>query len=398
MNFSAKTRAMRGASTAHSQQARLYRAFRLVLAYTIACGTWLTGASVLQAQAVGGAAGGAAVPFITIGPDSRASGMGDVGTGLADDVNAIHWNPAGLAFQYDRQIGISFSSWLPQFNAGLSYNRLNYSQYVSALGGTVAADVLVFNLGEFIRTDPNGRETGRFRSFEYTVNVAYATQLGDDWGIGFGLKYIESNLGESAGSGGGGIGRSGAVDLSVLWKPLKLRIADLDLSDRISLGANIRNIGNSMTYNQFADPLPTQFRAGLATTFVRDEYNDLKFVADFAKLLINRRTDGTFDAVPVVLATGWNSPNFELAGGFEYWYDRTIALRTGYYFEPARVGNRQYLTIGLGVRFSVVEFNGSYIIPTESNNPLANTLRVSLIFNFKDGKELLGIGKTPATK
>jgi long-subunit fatty acid transport protein len=366
----------------------LLRSFAFFM--TIA-GFGLMSAPMLRAQAVGGAAGGAAVPFITIGPDARASGMGDLGTGLADDLNAIHWNPAGLAFQYDRQIGLSFSSWLPQFNAGLSYNRLNYSQYLNLIQGTFAVDILVFNLGEFIRTDVNGRETGRFRSFEYTINAAYATQINDDLGIGLGVKYIESNLGESASSGGGGIGRTGALDVSLLWKPLKLKVADMDLSDKFSLGVNLRNIGPSVTYNQFADPLPTQMRFGMAATLVRDEYNDLKIAADFTKLLVNRKTDGTFDAVLVALATGWQTPNFEVAGGLEYWYDRTIALRGGYYFEPTLVGNRNYFTMGLGVRFDIVEFNGSYIIPTQTNHPLANTLRISAIFNFKNGKELLGI-------
>lgn len=384
MNVSAKT----GAARAASHVAKRGFAFATLLVPMLLV---LGSASRLKAQAVGGAAGGAAVPFITIGPDSRASGMGDLGTGLADDLNAIHWNPAGLAFQYDRQIGLSFSPWLPQFNAGLTYNRLNYAQYWNAVQGTIAVDALVFYLGEFIRTDVNGRETGRFRSFEYSINFAYATQITDDFGVGVGVKYIESNLGESASAGGGGIGRTGALDLSALWKPLKLKIADMDLSDRISIGANLRNIGPSVTYNQFADPLPTQFRIGFATTFVRDEYNDLKFAADFSKLLVNRKTDGTFDAVPVVLATGWATPNLELAGGLEYWYDRTIALRTGYYYEPTAVGNRNYFTVGLGVRFDIVEFNVSYIIPTVTNHPLANTLRISMIFNFKNGKELLGI-------
>jgi Type IX secretion system protein PorV len=392
MNFSTKTGAILTGAIRIDKR-RMGILLRSSALFITIFGLGLVSIPMLKAQAVGGAAGGAAVPFITIGPDARASGMGDLGTGVADDLNAIHWNPAGLAFQYDRQIGLSFSSWLPQFNAGLSYNRLNYAQYWSAIQGTFAVDILVFNLGEFIRTDVNGRETGRFRSFEYTINAAYATQLNDDLGIGLGVKYIESNLGESASAGGGGIGRTGALDVSLLYKPLKLKIADMDLSDRFSLGVNLRNIGPSVTYNQFADPLPTQMRFGLATTFVRDEYNDLKFAADFTKLLVNRRTDGTFDAVPVNLITGWATPSFELAGGLEYWYDRTIALRTGYYFEPNQVGNRNYFTMGFGVRFDIFEFNGSYIIPTQTNHPLANTLRVSLIVNFKNGKELLGIQK-----
>jgi hypothetical protein len=63
-------------------------------------------------------AGGAAVPFLLIAPDARASGMGEVGTAIADNINAVFWNPAGLGFQTNqRQIALSFSKWLPQFNA-----------------------------------------------------------------------------------------------------------------------------------------------------------------------------------------------------------------------------------------------------------------------------------------
>ena len=43
-------------------------------------------------------AGGAAVPFLLISPDARGSGMGEVGTAIADDINAVFWNPAGLGF------------------------------------------------------------------------------------------------------------------------------------------------------------------------------------------------------------------------------------------------------------------------------------------------------------
>ena len=72
-----------------------------------------------------GQAGGAAVPFLTISPDARSSGMGEVGTAVADDIFAVYWNPAGLAF-HDyvddgsdpehripfRQISLAFSKWL----------------------------------------------------------------------------------------------------------------------------------------------------------------------------------------------------------------------------------------------------------------------------------------------
>lgn len=58
----------------------------------------LTG-NLIQGQILPGELGGAdlntvqtAVPFLTISPDSRASGMGDAGVASKADVNSQHWN------------------------------------------------------------------------------------------------------------------------------------------------------------------------------------------------------------------------------------------------------------------------------------------------------------------
>ena len=279
------------------------------------------------------------------------------------------------------------------------YARGAYSQYVSALQSTIAVDFVLFNLGEFIRTDIQGRELGRFNSFEFALTAVLATQITDDIGIGGAIKYIQSNLGATSDNVGGGLGQTVAGDISVLWKPLKLKIADVDLSDRFSLGANLKNFGPSITYNQFADPLPMQMRFGLAATLVRDEFNELNIAVDYAKQLVRRDSMGSgFDQAIPALWTAWGTREFEIAGGLEYWYERTIALRAGYYFEPARIENaiRNYFTAGLGVRFDIFEANFSYILPTQVNNPLGNTLRFSLIVNFRDGKQLVGL--EPAKK
>ena len=54
-----------------------------------------------------------AVPFLLIGPDSRAGAMGDGGVASSADVNSNHWNPSKFAF-VDRPyaIGISYTPWL----------------------------------------------------------------------------------------------------------------------------------------------------------------------------------------------------------------------------------------------------------------------------------------------
>ena len=69
--------------------------------------------------------------------------------------------------------------------------------------------------------------------------------------------------------------------------------------------------------------------------------------------------------------------------GLEYWYNKTFAVRTGYYYEHPTKGNRQYVTAGIGLKYNIFGLNVSYLIPTSNQrSPLDNTLRFSLIFNF----------------
>ncbi|HEX2617321.1 MAG TPA: PorV/PorQ family protein, partial [Flavobacteriales bacterium] len=76
---------------------------------------------------------------------------------------------------------------------------------------------------------------------------------------------------------------------------------------------------------------------------------------------------------------------FYFGGGFEYWYAKQFAFRTGYFWEAATKGNRKYFTMGLGVKYSIFSLDFSYLIANTQRSPLANTLRFTLGFNF-DGK------------
>ncbi|WP_316044835.1 PorV/PorQ family protein [Reichenbachiella agarivorans] len=68
--------------------------------------------------------------------------------------------------------------------------------------------------------------------------------------------------------------------------------------------------------------------------------------------------------------------------GAEYWYKELFAARTGYFYEAESKGGRQYFTLGVGFRYQKFGIDFSYLIPTEQNNPLAETIRFSLLFNF----------------
>jgi hypothetical protein len=67
-----------------------------------------------------------------------------------------------------------------------------------------------------------------------------------------------------------------------------------------------------------------------------------------------------------------------------------FAVRAGYFYEDKTKGNRQYFTLGAGIKYNVFGLNFSYIVPSGSGinqNPLSNTLRFSLIFDFNGSNE-----------
>ena len=74
--------------------------------------------------------------------------------------------------------------------------------------------------------------------------------------------------------------------------------------------------------------------------------------------------------------------------GAEYWYRDLFAARAGYFSEHKNKGDRKYFTVGAGFRYQIFGFDFSYLIPRGQNHPLADTLRISLLFNLdKSGEE-----------
>ena len=342
-------------------------------------------------------AGGSAVPFLTISPDARSSGMGEVGTAVADDIFAVYWNPAGLGFhdwinpdtEYDedlkpfRQVSLAFSKWLPQFNADLYYSYGTYGQFVEAIDGTIAINMTYMHLGEFTRTYENGQVAGKFLSNEFAFGGSYGTIIATDLGIGFQLKYIQSNLAPATSQTDvAGVGRSLAFDLGLLWKPMNLNLFGWHAGDFFAFGFNLQNVGPKVTYRNESDPLPTTLRLGTALHLYSDDYNDLKFALDASKLLVYRDSLGS-DPLPLSLMTAWKNPGMEFSMGLEYWYSKIIAIRAGYFTEPSRLGNRQFWNFGASVRYDIFRADFSFINTVEENHPLANTMRFSLLIDWR---------------
>lgn len=348
--------------------------------------------------------------FLRIEPDSRAAGMGNTGVALADNANAMFWNPAGLAFQNRTQVGLTHANWLPQFDAGLFYEYLVGTYHVDGVG-TFGGNVTYFNLGEIEITDGDGNTRGTYRSYEVAVGVSYGYRVSERLGFGTSLRGVYSKLSPEIERQGiqSGTASTLAGDVSMLYRTAPFNLGGSKTT--FSTGFNLANMGGRLKYNESKDPLPMNLRFGYALTVDFDKYNSLTFANDFNKELVNVEsrevpqgdttiTETEADPFYEAIFSSWGTARgeqqqgegaaslsvieqFTVGTGLEYWYSDLFALRTGYYYEDPDNGGREFLNFGAGLRYNIVGVDISYIYTLERDSPLANTLRFSLLFEFQ---------------
>lgn len=78
-----------------------------------------------------------------------------------------------------------------------------------------------------------------------------------------------------------------------------------------------------------------------------------------------------------------------LALGIEYRLRESFFFRTGYYYENKQKGNRQYASVGTGIRYKAFQLDLSWLISTIPENPLDQTLRLSLSLDIQGIKRML---------
>ncbi|MFN0274689.1 MAG: type IX secretion system outer membrane channel protein PorV [Chitinophagales bacterium] len=345
-----------------------------------------------------------AVPFLRIAPDARSGGMADAGIAISPDANSIFWNASKLAFVEDNSgLSITYTPWLRNLVNDIYLAYLNGFWKVDDLQ-TLGASLRYFSLGSITFTDASGNVLQDFRPNEFAFDVAYARKLADNLSAGLDLKYIYSNL--ATGQFVNGIpikpANGVAADISLFYHN-EFEQADKDAY--FNAGLNISNIGNKITYTNSIekDFIPTNLGVGVAYGVNFDDYNQLTIALDFNKLLVPTPdstdvspADGIFDykqqgVVSGIFSSFSDAPRgfseeikeVILSAGLEYWYNKQFAVRAGYFNEAPEKGNRQFFTVGLGLKYNVFGLDFSYLIPSSnSQNPLDNTLRFTLAFDF----------------
>ncbi len=347
------------------------------------------------------------VPFLMITPDSRAGAMGEVGAATSPDANSMHWNAAKYSFtDSDFGLAISYTPWLRALIGDINLSYL--AVFVKPdRRQTIGYSMRYFSLGSIAFIDVSGSFLTDFTPNEFALDGSYSLKLSPDLSAGVAIRYLRSNLTNGAYVGGteSHPGSSVAGDLSFYYQK---DITIAQQKAQMAYGLNISNIGQKISYTDesTADFLPTNLRLGASLTSHFDEFNSLSVALDINKLLVP--TPPTYDgagtdadniiegkdpnvSVPVGIiqsfsdAPGGSSEEFHelyYSLGIEYWYDKRFAIRGGYFHEHETKGNRKFFTLGIGLQLNVFGLDFAYLMPINQHNPLENTLRFTLSFDF----------------
>lgn len=352
-----------------------------------------------------------AVPFLRISPDARSGAMGDVGIALSPDANSQHWNLAKIPFAEKKNgLSLTYTPWLKELVPDIFLAYISgYTKFGEEDNQSISASFRYFSLGEIDYRDDQGASLGTGKPNELALDLGYSRKLSEYLSAGIGFRFIHSAIASGVVSSSGVSaeykpGNAFAADLGVFYT--KTTEIDEFRSNTLALGGVISNLGSKITYSSNRrDFIPMNLGLGGAYTYKADEYNQITFALDINKLLVPTPTDTSTTGTPkfdphydksIVSALfgsfgdapggfGEEMKELQISVGTEYWYQNQFAIRAGYFYEHRDKGDRKYLTVGVGAKYQVFNLNFAYLIPSGSGinrNPLANTLRFSLMFEI----------------
>lgn len=349
-----------------------------------------------------------AVTSLSIAPDARAGGMGDVGVATDPDVHSQYWNPAKYPFTISRAgFAINYTPWLRKLTTGIAL--LDAAGYIR-LGDyqALSASLRYFTLGEV-----QAEENMSVKPYELGVDVAYSRMLSEKFSAAVALRYIYSDISGHY-DDSSEPGSAFAADIAMYYNTYVMMG---QRECQLAWGLNINNIGSKISYGDDRSFfIPTNLRLGLSYMIPLNEYNRISFSADVNKLLVpsmplqrpdetdedyQQRLDDEYynkSSISGIFTSfgdserGFKGEMEELQWsiGAEYVYNEKFVLRAGYHHESKMQGNRKYATVGAGFRMNVLSVDAGYVIATAPSNPLDQTLRVSLAFDFDGIRDLLG--------
>ncbi len=356
------------------------------------------------------------VPFLLITSDARSAGMGEQGVATTPDAYSQNWNPSKYSFAPSESgIGVSYTPYLSQLVNDIFLANVSYYRVISERAAW-ATSLKYFSLGEI----EIGQTPADFinplieRPNEFVLDFSYALKLNESFSMGVTGAFINSDLKLGSATDDASAASTVAFGISGYYQSDELNIGTFDGKWRG--GFYVSNLGPKLTYETdgYADYLPTNLKLGGGLDIILDSYNTLTFGLEINKLLVPTPSEPivSTNADGEEIITGYIQPDvsflsgifksfgdapdgfseelqeFTWAFGAEFNYNNAFALRAGYFNEHELKGARKFITLGAGFKYNVVDIDLSYLISaTKVINPLENTLRFSLTFNFGDSRE-----------
>ncbi|KPM32580.1 Hypothetical protein I595_998 [Croceitalea dokdonensis DOKDO 023] len=354
-----------------------------------------------------------AVPFLNIAADARASGMGDMGVATPVDAFSQQWNAAKFAFAEQKMgIGVSYTPYLESIVTDISL--LNASIYNKLSDRSAFAfSIRYFGLGDIELRQTIDQTPVIVNPNEFALDGSYSLKLSNTFSMAVGGRFISSNLRFQDSQQDSQGANSFAVDVSGFYRSPEIAYNNFD--GRWRAGFNISNLGGKLQYDEGGQEnfLPTNLKFGAGFDFILDQDNVIGVYSEFNKLLVptprdfvdefgNTPSDGVITSADndIYQQISFFNGVFESFGdapdgfseelqeltwafGTEYRYQDAFMLRAGYFNENPNKGARQFFTLGAGFKFKAAQIDLSYLFSTSQvRNPLENTLRFSLTFNF----------------
>ena len=370
-----------------------------------------------------------AMPSLTIAPDGRAAGMGDVGVATNADLNSQHWNPAKYAFMESKGgITANYTPWLTKLVTDIDLAYIAGYYNMGDRIGALSASFSYFSMGAVQLVDYSGTAFQEAHPNEWSLDLAYSRKLHEYVSMAVAMRFLYSDLNNGVNASV----TTAAQEMHPAWT----MAADISLYYRqpistpmgesyFGLGFNLSNLGGKMSYDEGTTQnfIPANMRLGVSYEIPFDNYNRLMATVECNKMLVptyeskfaedettNRMDQEEFSRISSV--NGWwmsfcDAPGYttddgkvvsplaeefqevQWGVGLEYSYNRQFFGRVGYSHENFWKGNRRYVTVGAGFHLSIFSLDFAYCIATAPSNPLDQTMRFTLGFDLAGIKDMV---------
>ncbi|WP_278034945.1 type IX secretion system outer membrane channel protein PorV [Flavobacterium nitratireducens] len=360
-----------------------------------------------------------AVPFLSVSADARSAGMADIGVATSSDVFSQQWNPAKYAFAIDKQgFSVSYTPYLTGLANDISLGQATYYNKISDRSA-FGASIRYFGFGDIeLRQSAEQTNPPIVAPNEFAIDGSYSLKLSEKFSMAVGARFIRSNLKVAIDNNDATAASSFAIDVAGFYQSEE--IAYNSFNGRWRAGFNFQNLGPKLSYDNdeiSANFLPANLKFGTGFDFILDDYNKFGLNLELNKLLVptpqnpDLNGDGTITSeersknLNDYRSIGWVPGIFKSFGdapdgfkeelkeviyslGAEYSYQDAFAMRLGYHHENVSKSGLRYFSLGAGFKYTSVKVDVSYLFSASKiPNPLENTLRFSLTFNFGDKYE-----------